>query len=47
MKGKEEERERKVRARRRHVTFVTGKVIGGRTASINKSCWRRRGKLRR
>jgi len=36
-KGKEEEKERKVRAHQRLVTFVTGKVIGRMTASINKS----------
>jgi len=35
--GNEEEKERKVRTGQRHVTFVTGKVIGRITASINKS----------
>ena len=30
-------KERKVWARRRHVTFVTGKVIGRMTANIGKS----------
>ena len=35
--GKEEEKERKVQARQRRVTFVTEKVIGRMTASIDKS----------
>jgi len=35
-KGKEE-KERKVLARIRHITFVTRKVIRGMTASIDKS----------
>jgi len=35
--GKEEEKERNVRARQKHVTFVIGKVIGRMTASIDKS----------
>ena len=32
-----EEEERKVRVCRRHVTFVTKKIIGRRTESIDKS----------
>jgi len=35
--GKEEEKERKVRAHQRRVTFVTGKIIGRMIASIGKS----------
>ena len=34
---KEGEKERKVQARQRHVTFVIGKAIGRMTASIDKS----------
>jgi len=34
---KEDEKERKVRTHQRHVTFVTGKVIGRMTVSICKS----------
>jgi len=44
--GKEEKKERKVRARQRRATFIIGKVIGRKTISIGKSGWRR-GKLRR
>ena len=36
-KGKEEKKKRKVRAHKRCVTFVTGKVIGRMTANIDKS----------
>jgi len=39
------ENERKVWIRRRHVTFVTKKVIGRRTANIDKSGWRRKGQI--
>jgi len=35
--GKEEEKKRKVQARQRRVTFVTGKVIVRMTVSIDKS----------
>jgi len=35
--GKEEEKEEKVQAHQRCVTFVTGKVIGRITVSIGKS----------
>jgi len=35
--GKEEEKEEKVQAHQRRVTFVTGKVIGRMNASIGKS----------
>jgi len=35
--GKKEEKERKVRAHQRHVTFVTGKFIRRMTANIGKS----------
>jgi len=44
-KGRGEER--KVQDHRRHVTFVTGKVIGRMTVSIDKINLRERGKLRR
>ena len=41
-----EEEKRKVRARQRHATFVTGKVIGRMTTSKEvASCGGRRGKL--
>ena len=35
--GKEEEKKEKVQANQRRVTFITGKVIGRMTASIDKS----------
>ena len=44
---KEEEKEENVQAHQKRVTFVTGKIIGRMTVSIDKSGGRRRGKLRR